>query len=96
MDNLIINSQFIAAEKVFHGLLCWFPDFWEFIVVELGQKGQRWAHEALGHACPPPSRRALVARGHLLGLLASSQKKISKKFRGIWTSFATDNSAVDI
>ena len=93
-DGISQEQKLAAAEKVFHGLLCWFPDFREFIEAELGQTEQRWSHEAPGRACLPP-RRAL-------GLVATScvfwpspeasrvcyvQKKISKKFRGIWTSF---------
>ena len=58
----------MVVGKVFCGLLCWFPDFREFMEVELGQTEQRWAHEARGRATP--LGRALVARGHLLYLLA--------------------------
>jgi hypothetical protein len=87
----------VAAEKVFRGLLCYFPDFREFIEAELGQTELRGPHEPPGRALPPwarlgaswataPSSRPLPKHpGSLM-----SRKKISKKFRGIWTSFGTD------
>ena len=85
------------AEKVFRGLLRWFPDFRKLIEVELGQTEQRWAHEAPGHDTPPGASRGgswppPLSSGPLSKLLVSlmSRKKISKKFRGIWTSFGTD------
>ena len=86
----------MAVEKVFHGLPSGFLIFPEFIVVELGQTELRWAHEAPGHACPPGAPWWLVATSS--GVWSSPeasnvgivQKKISKKFHGIWTSFGID------
>ena len=84
-------------EKVFGGLLYWFPDFREFIEAELGQTEPRGPHKPPG--CTLPPRRTLVPRGPLLHLLALSrsfqgllypEKKIAKKFHGIWTSLGTD------
>ena len=46
-----------AAGKVFRGLLCWFPDFREFIEAELGQTEPRGPHEPPGCAPPPRARR---------------------------------------
>ena len=75
------------AEKVFRGLLYWFPNFREFIEVELGQKGQRWAHEAPGRAtppgaCPGGSWPPPLSSGLLPKLLVSlmSRKKSPKSF----------------
>ena len=80
--------------------ISWTPlrvsDFPEFIVVEFGQAELGWAHEAPGHACPPGVPWCLIATssGVWSSPEASSvylvQEKISKKFRGIWTSFGID------
>ena len=81
------EHELAAAEKVFRGLLCWFPDFRVFIEVELGQTEQRWAHEAPGHATPPGARPGgswppPLSSGPLPKLLVSlmSRKKSPKSF----------------
>ena len=67
------------------------------MVVELGKKRQRWAHEAPGRACPPQARPGGLwpppgASGLLPKLLVfvMSRKKSPKQFCGIWTSFDID------
>jgi hypothetical protein len=55
-DGISREQELTAAEKVFCRLLCCFPDFREFIEVELGQTEQRWAHEAPGRATPTGAR----------------------------------------
>ena len=66
-----VGTETCGGGKSISWTPCWFPNFREFIEVELGQTEQRWAHEAPGHATP--LRRTLVARGHLLCLLALSR-----------------------
>ena len=48
----LVVLELAAAEKVFRGILCWFPDFKEFIEAELGQMEPRGPHEPLGRAHP--------------------------------------------
>ena len=90
------RTETCGGEKVSSGVPCWFGNIWEFIEVELGQTELGWAHEAPGRACPPGAPWWLVATssGVWSSPEASSvvcvQKKISKKFHCIWTSFGTD------
>ena len=90
-----LEQELAAAEKVFRGLLCWFPDFREFIVVELGQMKLCGPHEVPGRA-PWGTPWCLVGHCFIFSCppeafsVSYVQKKISKKFRGIWTSFGTD------
>ena len=73
------------AEKVFRELLCWFPDFREFIVEELGQMELCGPHKPLGR--PPGARRgaswATASSSRLLPKLlvfVMSRKKSPKSF----------------
>jgi hypothetical protein len=75
--------------------LCWFPDFREFIELELGQTEIRWAHKLHG-SDPPGAPMWLVLHAFIFwpspeaSRVSFVQKKFVKKFRGIWTSFGTD------
>ena len=64
------------AEKVFWVALCWFPDFREFIELELGQTELTWAHKLPGRG---PPGRALVACASCFCLLA-----LSRSFQGLF------------
>ena len=95
-DGIAEEQKLAAAGTVFWVALCWFPDFREFIEVELGQTEPRGAHKESGHAYPP--RHALLPCRLLICLLVPPkaprvslvQKKINKKFRSVRTSFGTD------
>ena len=79
------GQELAVAEKVFCGLLYWFHDFREFIEAELGQTEPRGPHNIPGHAlvsCGPMVHRLVFSEASCVSFV---QKKISKKFRGIWT-----------
>ena len=44
--------ELVVAEKVFHGLLCWFHNFREFIEAELGQMEPHGSHNTPRRAYP--------------------------------------------
>ena len=52
-DGILREQELAAVGKVFWLALCWFPDFREFIEVELGQTEPRGAHKASGRALLP-------------------------------------------
>ena len=80
-DGISQEQKLAVAEKVFRGLLYWFPNFREFIEVEVGQTEQRWAHEAPGHATPRGAPWWLVATSSVLwpSPKASSVSYVQKK-----------------
>ena len=64
LDGISREQKLATAEIGFWLALYWFPDFREFIEVELGQTEPRGPHE--------PPGCALVPRGPLLHLLVPS------------------------
>ena len=76
--------------------LCWFLDFREFIEVELDQAEPREARKVIVRAYPLGVPKCLdVSSLHVWSPPEASkvslvQKKIVKKFFGIWTSFGTN------
>ena len=74
-DGISKKQRLAAAEKVFWLALCWFPDFREFIGLELGQTEQAWAHKLPGR----PPGRSLVACAPRFCLLA-----LSRNFQGLF------------
>ena len=49
----LVVLELVVVDKVFHGLLCWFHDFREFIEAELGQTEPRGPHTPPGRALVP-------------------------------------------
>ena len=49
-DGISQEQKLAAAEKVFWLAPCWFPDFREFMELELGQTKERGAHKPHGRA----------------------------------------------
>jgi hypothetical protein len=80
---------------VFWVALYWFPDFIEFMELEVGQTELTWAHN---HQGAPPLGAPWCLVPHVSAFWLSPkasrvsfvQKKIIKKFHGIWTSFGID------
>ena len=80
------EQRLTAVGKVFWVALCWFPNFREFIEVELGQTEPRGAHKASGSAYP---WACLIISSFSFWSLPEAfrvslvQKKIVKSFAGL-------------
>ena len=85
-DGISREQELAVAEKVFRGLLCWFSDFREFIVEELGQTELCGPHEPPGRAPLGPRPVALWPPREVSGFLPKlpgslmSRKKSPKSF----------------
>src|SRR3989337_1072221 len=88
-DGIAREQKLAVAEKVFRGLLCWFPDFREFIVVELGQTELCGPHKPPGRATPRGAPWCLV--GHCFIFWpspeASSTCYVQKKYPKSFVAF---------
>ena len=85
-DGIAEEQKLAAVEKVFRVGLCWFPDFREFLEVELGHTEPCGAHKVSGCAHAPWACPIALLSPHfssgLLSKLPGSlvQKKTSKCF----------------
>jgi hypothetical protein len=59
-DGISEEQRLAATKKLFRVALCWFPNIWEFIALELGQEVPRRTHKPGG--CAPLGRASRACR----------------------------------